>query len=202
MEITRNLVELINKSKYPICYTGPKMFSAKINDINAFWGNNHLINLLNLENFKNKNQNFFQICNELINKARNLSPTKNHFILKDLGIPIITENIDGLHKKSGSQFVVELHGNITELKCTQCEYKINVLEKNINLFSICPKCHTENLRPDIVLKGEPLKDFHLALEELYKADLLIVLGHDPKNWPACRLIIQAKKLTDCRSIFL
>ena len=38
-------------------------------------------------------------------------PTKAHKALAELDIPIITMNIDGLHKKAGSRLVYEIHGN-------------------------------------------------------------------------------------------
>lgn len=39
-------------------------------------------------------------------------PTKAHYALAEAGIPIVTQNIDMLHQKAGSNLVLELHGNL------------------------------------------------------------------------------------------
>lgn len=206
MKITKDLLKIIQPARYPVLYTGPRMSNVKgINDNNTFFLGERLIDILTVDNLKKHNPKIPQVCSELVKKAQMLSPTKQHFILKQLGITIITENIDGLHKKAGSYPVIELHGSLRQLICTTCNFKIDIdiIDKDQeDITTNCPFCHIGSIRPDIVFIGEPLRDFHKALEEICKADLLIVLGHDPDNWPACRLIAQAIKNRSCRTIIL
>jgi NAD-dependent deacetylase len=56
-------------------------------------------------------------------KAGEVKPNPGHFALAELGwhishFTLITQNVDGLHQKSGSEGVIELHGNITRIKCS------------------------------------------------------------------------------------
>ncbi len=41
-------------------------------------------------------------------------PTKAHYAIAKAGIPVVTENIDRLHQKAGSETVIELHGNLKQ----------------------------------------------------------------------------------------
>ncbi|MFO8109406.1 MAG: Sir2 family NAD-dependent protein deacetylase [Thermoplasmata archaeon] len=71
---------------------------------------------------------------------------------------IITQNIDGLHSKAGSQEVIELHGTLFKLRCGDCGGKRDTSD---HLSSIkkgkvpCCECGAY-LRPDVVMFGEPL----------------------------------------------
>ena len=62
--------------------------------------------------YKNANPEEYQKArDEMIKNMVDKEPTKAHKILADLDIPIITMNIDNLHRKAGSKTVLELHGN-------------------------------------------------------------------------------------------
>lgn len=62
--------------------------------------------------FKERNPNEFnKAINLLMSNVKDKKPTKAHKVLADLQMPIITMNIDGLHQKAGSRFVLEIHGN-------------------------------------------------------------------------------------------
>lgn len=88
---------------------------------------------------------------------------------------IITQNIDALHKKAGSERVIELHGNGEKFYCSKCkeEYDLNYY---VNSGYKC-KCNGV-IRPDIVLYGEPLKSNNkvLAYKKIMEADVVIVFG--------------------------
>lgn len=56
-------------------------------------------------------------------------PNKNHLVLKDLEVigkvrRVITQNVDNLHSKAGSQNVIELHGTAFKVMCLGCDYKM------------------------------------------------------------------------------
>lgn len=129
--------------------------------------------------------------NEFLNTSPDTMPTSFHYKLASLKLPIITEAIDGLHIKAGSINVLELYGNLNSMICTKCMFICNKSNwKKANQFFKCPKCQSP-LRPDIVLPGENLRNFHLALNEVYKCDLIIVIGSHLKNWPANKLVSKA-----------
>ncbi|MBQ3311574.1 hypothetical protein IJG72_05805 [bacterium] len=61
-------------------------------------------------------------------------PTKAHKALADLQIPIITMNIDGLHRKAGSKLVYEIHGSYIADNVVLYGEDIHFREKSINLI--------------------------------------------------------------------
>jgi NAD-dependent deacetylase len=68
----------------------------------------------------------------------------------------LTQNIDGLHRQAGSKNVLEIHGNLHNLSCTECEWRQTV--KDFGELCIPPKCPQCDavVRPDVVLFGETL----------------------------------------------
>ena len=68
----------------------------------------------------------------------------------------LTQNIDGFHRTAGSRNLIEAHGNMHSLSCTQCEYSVE-LDKydGLELPPQCPACHSL-IRPNVVLFGELL----------------------------------------------
>ncbi|MCP5199201.1 MAG: NAD-dependent protein deacylase [Gammaproteobacteria bacterium] len=71
-------------------------------------------------------------------------------------VRVVTQNVDGFHRAAGSRHVIELHGNLGELKCIDCErqYTLGELEP----LALPPRClHCDGLiRPNVVLFGEML----------------------------------------------
>ena len=85
-------------------------------------------------------------------------PNSGHRAIAELekyaDVVVLTQNIDGLHQKSGSSKVLELHGSIVKIKCSVCDYKEEILTEFSNFPPLC-KCGNI-LRPDVVWFGELL----------------------------------------------
>lgn len=102
---------------------------------------------------------------------------------------VITQNIDGLHQKAGSQKVYELHGSILRNYCTKCR-KFHSAEFIKNADGI-PTCTCGGIvKPDVVLYEEGLNQHTIerSVEEIQNADLLIVAGTSLTVYPAAGLI--------------
>jgi len=68
----------------------------------------------------------------------------------------LTQNIDGFHRDAGSKNIIEIHGDIHDILCTNCEYKDTVYDyRALNGVPHCPHCG-EVVRPAVVLFGERL----------------------------------------------
>lgn len=103
---------------------------------------------------------------------------------------VITQNIDGLHEKSGSKNVVNLHGTIYKNHCTECGkfYDLNYIMES-NGVPHCDSCGGI-IKPDVVLYGEPL-DYLVtdkALKMIDEADVLIIIGTSLVVQPAASLV--------------
>jgi NAD-dependent deacetylase len=93
-------------------------------------------------------------------KAGEVKPNPGHLAISEMGkhIPkftLITQNVDGLHQKAGSAGVIELHGNITRIKCSHGCGVFTEWEDTPGRVPTCPKCGAK-LRPDVVWFGEML----------------------------------------------
>src|SRR5438132_1822784 len=68
----------------------------------------------------------------------------------------LTQNVDGLHRQAGSRNVIDIHGDIHNLRCTECGFTETLADYSaLNLPPSCPECRGL-IRPDVVLFGEPL----------------------------------------------
>jgi NAD-dependent protein deacetylases, SIR2 family len=103
---------------------------------------------------------------------------------------VITQNIDGLHQKAGSEHVLELHGSVLRNHCLGCGKEFDLpyilASKGVPHCDVCGKM----IKPDVVLYGEPLDEAVLseAFKYIRTADTLIVGGTSLVVMPAAGLI--------------
>ena len=111
---------------------------------------------------------------------------------------IITQNVDGLHQKSGARQVIEVHGTVDSLTCVSC-FKITLAEEVIKNYleeeeSIprCPHCQ-QVLKPNVILFEEqmPLIPWQQAMDAVMQCDLLLVTGSSLEVMPVARLPVDA-----------
>ena len=102
---------------------------------------------------------------------------------------VVTQNIDGLHQKAGSENVYELHGSVLRNYCTRCR-KFHSAEFIKNSVDV-PRCSCGGIvKPDVVLYEEDLnqKTIENSVMAIRDADLLIVAGTSLTVYPAAGLI--------------
>lgn len=103
---------------------------------------------------------------------------------------VITQNIDGLHQKAGSQTVYELHGSIHRNYCMKCHrfYPPEAIRDSIEPVPHC-SCGGR-IKPDVVLYEEGLDEDTLSasVAAIRRADTLIIAGTSLTVYPAAGLI--------------
>lgn len=102
---------------------------------------------------------------------------------------IVTQNIDGLHRKAGNKLVYELHGTVYQNTCLECGKKYN-LDFMLNTTGV-PRCACGGvIKPDVVLYGESLDKYTImgACREISQADVLIVAGTSLTVQPAASFL--------------
>ncbi len=107
---------------------------------------------------------------------------------------LLTQNVDGLHRRAGSQNVVELHGSILHSRCSVEGVSVEPREEDPEVPPSCPSCGAF-LRPDVVWFGEALPAE--ALEEAFRAarecDLFFSIGTSSLVQPAASLAFEAQR---------
>lgn len=102
---------------------------------------------------------------------------------------VVTQNIDGLHQKAGSENVLELHGSVLRNYCTRCRqfYSAEFVRDCADI----PRCTCGGIvKPDVVLYEEGLDEetIERSICAIMDADLLIVAGTSLTVYPAAGLI--------------
>ena len=105
-------------------------------------------------------------------------------------LPLITQNVDGLHQKAGIEDVIELHGNLRTASCID-SCGVPSVRMTGDLFEkLPPRCSCGSiLRPDVVLFGEQLPEQALsrAFRLADSCDLMMVIGTSMVVYPASSL---------------
>ncbi len=148
--------------------------------------------------FRKDPSKYWSLRDYFIKDYDKYQPNKAHYALKDLedmGIVrcVITQNIDGLHKKAGSKNVVEIHGSIREIYCTKCgkEYEAPHIPDGIPPYCLCGGV----LKPNTILFGEELPQDALlkARNESMSCKTMLLVGTSAIVYPAASLPNTAKQ---------
>jgi len=124
--------------------------------------------------------------------GKNVVPHPGYYALTYLQeqkghLPVITQNVDGLHRQAGQTDVMELHGSMRTASCIdKCGFSVHLTSELLRADPpVCPDCGAI-LRPDIVLFGEPLppETISRSYELAEGCDLMIVIGTSVQVWPA------------------
>lgn len=95
--------------------------------------------------------------------CRHAGPNAAHYAIAELErrlpeVLVFTQNVDGLHRRAGSNKLIEVHGNLQQLMCTHCSFE--TAAENLAGWTIPPRCPDcgHVLRPEVVLFGESLPE--------------------------------------------
>ncbi|WDM03097.1 iron dicitrate transport regulator FecR [Alicyclobacillus cycloheptanicus] len=135
---------------------------------------------------------FYEAYRVILNEWRSSAPNPAHIALAKRGAWVITQNIDGLHRDAGSEHVIELHGNLRELRCPSCDQIYGSQLAWEAAVPRCPACK-DVLRPGITLEGEEVRHFSRALDWVGRAEVLLIVGTKLEMEPVRRLPAVAKR---------
>ena len=145
-----------------------------------------------IEVFRRDPSKYWEIRGEFIRGYDRYRPNAAHLALAELeksGIvqQVITQNIDGLHRKAGSRRVIEIHGSLREIDCLQCgkQYLAPDVPEGNPPFCACGGV----LKPNTVLFGEalPPQALESAYREAQACSTMLVIGTSAVVYPAAGL---------------
>jgi len=191
--MNEKVVERLAQAKSLLVITGAGISAESgiptFRGADGLWKNYRAEELATLDAFERDPETVWQWYDwrrSIIGKAE---PNPGHLAIKELedmfeSFLLITQNVDGLHSRSGIKNIVEIHGNLWRVRCTR-EGKVSML-MDIPLKSIPPKCDCGAvLRPDVVWFGESIPSYALDLSFniLKQCDTLIVVGTSGVVYP-------------------
>jgi NAD-dependent deacetylase len=104
---------------------------------------------------------------------------------------LITQNVDDLHERAGSQSLIHMHGELNSVYCTECGFQFvryGRLEGNRE----CPSCSQEALRPDIVFFGETPRRLPTIEAAIKACDIFVAIGTSGSVLPAAGFAAEAR----------
>lgn len=118
-------------------------------------------------------EDFYRILISMKDTIDNALPNPAHIALSKDKVPVITMNIDGLHKKAGTENLIEIHGNFEYVYCPKCKRKFDfdVVRNSIK----CEYCNRV-LETNVVLYGDSIPMYDDAINLVSSADELLVIG--------------------------
>lgn len=194
-ELIARAAGLISAARCVIAMTGAGMSVASgIPDFRSpggLWSRHDPEKVASIRSLKNAPATVWKFLVDADRMMSEASPNAGHFALAQMEKSgnlhaVITQNIDGLHQRAGSERVVEFHGNCSDYYCMECfkPYDRNRVQSS-ELPVRCPEC-SGIIRPDLVFFGEPIpSEAHKeAFELAEEADLVIVAGTSGEVVPA------------------
>ena len=201
------VVELLQKAKRAVVLTGAGISTPSgIPDFRSegtgLWSRDEPLEVASLNTFRTDPERFFVWFRPLASLIFNAKPNLAHIALANLEKAkrihaTITQNIDALHQKAGAENVIEMHGTLSTLTCTQCFHQAeaqNYLKEFVEQGKLpyCSECGSL-MKPNAILFGEqlPQQAWYDAQRESRQCDLMLVAGSSLEVLPVAGLPMQA-----------
>ncbi len=129
---------------------------------------------------------------------KGVRPNAGHYALVEMEkkfeeFTLITQNVDGLHRMAGSVNILELHGNILKVRCSECGTFTETWGTDLESVPRCENCNGL-LRPDVVWFGEslPRADLEAAVSAARACQVFFSIGTSGVVQPAAALAHAAR----------
>jgi NAD-dependent deacetylase len=140
--------------------------------------------------------------------ADDIAPNKAHEALANLerswagDVLVITQNIDNLHERAGSNAIIHMHGEILKARCLECD-AVAPWRDDLETPHVCPACQASDpLRPHIVWFGEMPLELDRIYQALENADLFLAIGTSGQVYPAAGFVQAISDIGRARTIEL
>lgn len=170
-------------------------------DAGGLWENYPVMQVASADGFQRDPALIHKFYNERRKQLVECAPNAAHYGLKELedtfDVRIITQNVDDLHERAGSSYVLHLHGELMKVRSmTHPERVYDV--RDITGGGIETSLSTRDpygapVRPHIVLFQEAVPNFAPAAELVQEADIFVVIGTSLVVYPAASLISYVRK---------
>ena len=167
-------------------------------DNNGLWDNYDPMEVASIQGWYADRELVLNFYNMQREKLKECKPNAAHLAIAQLedtyDVTVITQNVDNLHERAGSTKVIHLHGEATKVRPENCyndqdgyseRSVIDIGYGKVSLGDLAP--NGVQLRPHIVFFGEAVPKMEKAIEEVAKADILLIVGTSMQVYPAAGL---------------
>ena len=202
IQVDKSLIDTLGESESIVFFTGAGISSES--GIPTFRGKDGIWNklrpeeLANFDAFIRNPEMVWEWYNHRKKIIHESQPNPAHLTIAEMqnhfnDVTVVTQNIDNLHRRAGSNTIFELHGNIERNYCINCKKFYN---EELDFSKGVPKCECGGLiRPDVVWFGEYLpEDQFLGGEKAaINSDIFFVVGTSAIVYPAAGLVYTARQ---------
>ncbi|HET8758713.1 MAG TPA: NAD-dependent deacylase [Solirubrobacteraceae bacterium] len=192
------LAELIRSAGSVVALTGAGVsVPSGIPDFRSpgtgLWENVDPMEVAHISVWRREPERFWGFYGQRFATLEGKQPNGAHRALAELAIPVVTQNIDGLHAAAGSRDVIEIHGSIATASCQVDRQRYELGETRRRLAEAAdgvPRCDCgQPLKPDVTLFGELLDEDAMTRASALAAgaDLMLCVGSSLEVYPAAGL---------------
>lgn len=166
----------------------------------GLWANHHVDDVATPEGFARNPQLVYEFYNQRRRQllTPEISPNAAHSALAkfehefDGEFLLVTQNVDNLHERAGSQNLVHMHGELLKMRCLNSKLIFDVSE-DFDYDTHCRCCRaTGNLRPHVVWFGEMPLQMNRINSALKNCDMFVAIGTSGNVYPASGFYQTAK----------
>ncbi|OEK08728.1 NAD-dependent protein deacylase [Flavivirga aquatica] len=159
-------------------------------DADGLWEGHDVMEVATPEGYTKNPELVLNFYNQRRRQLIEVKPNQAHYDLAALEnnfkVSIITQNVDDLHERAGSNNVTHLHGELLKVRSTVYENDIQEWKTDLILGDTCKKGH--QLRPHIVWFGEDVPMIEKAVNICETANILMIIGTSMQVYPAAGLM--------------
>ena len=170
---------------------------ATFRDSDGMWEQHDPMEIATPEAFERNPALVYRFYNARRNQLQDVRPNVAHEQLAQLQrefsgeVFLVTQNVDDLHERGGSEQVCHMHGELRSMLCTYCGERM-VVNEDYDAASVCSRCARRGgLRPDIVWFGEMPYHMEDIAHHIARCDLFIAIGTSGVVYPAAGFVREA-----------
>ena len=115
---------------------------------------------------------------------------------------VVTQNIDDLHERAGSDNLIHMHGELLKARCDLCG-EVAPWTGDLSADSLCPGCRRKGrLRPHVVWFGETPLDMGRIFDALGRCVTFISIGTSGNVYPAAGFVTHVRTRLNTRTVEL
>lgn len=165
-------------------------------DLDGIWAEINIDDVATPAAFYNNPTRVYAFHDTLRRKvlSEHVQPNAAHYALARLeeelseNTLVITQNIDNLHERAGTNNLIHMHGEILKARCTECGWVRRCLS-DLDVNDLCTSCELEAaMRPHVVWFGETPLEMLRANSALNKCDIFISIGTSSSVYPAANFV--------------
>jgi NAD-dependent deacetylase len=204
MQFTESLLKVLSGAQSVTVLTGAGVSAESgiktFRDPDGLWAKFNPSELASVDGFMSNPELVWSWYQHRVEIIRSAAPNPGHYAIAEFEkifpeFTLITQNVDRLHQRAGSSNVWELHGNIVDNHCFDCQ---NPYHGETSLpdgeLPTCPQCGG-SIRPSVVWFGEMLPPDAISAAEqaALTSDVFFTVGTSAEVYPAANLPIIAKR---------